>query len=120
MNEELLKKFCEDCINFCNSHNLGIYMILSHNEGMVHVNQFPQWSVLQHTNNDETVQLVHVENESPKSWFKRVEDTLHFLDNISTDCKETAELTFNLKDALETALNEVFDLEETGSSATVH
>lgn len=120
MNEEMLKEFCESCLDFCDTHKLGIYMVLAHKDGMVHVNKFPQWSVLQHSKNDETVQLVHVENEKPQSWFKRVEDTILFLDNLSTDCKETAELTFDLKDALETALNEAFSIEDAVSSATIH
>lgn len=107
MNEELLEAFCNTCVNFCDEHNLGIYMVLAHQEGLVHLNKLPNWSVLQYQDSDEQIKLVIDENEPAKQWFIRLNNTIDFLNELSKDSSSMAELSKDLKNLLESTLNEV-------------
>jgi hypothetical protein len=113
MNEELIKTFCDHCVEFCDSHNLGLYMVLSYKEGLVHLNKFPDWSVLQHSDERESIKLHHSEDDSPEEWFNKVHLTVEYLDALSKDSEEMSALSSNLKDSLVTVLTQVFSrLEE--------
>jgi hypothetical protein len=112
MNEELLEKFCNTCAEFCDTHELGIYMVLTHREGLVHLNKFPAWSVLQHVDSDEKIELTRDETELATEWFDRLQNTIVFLEEFSKDTSTMGKLSNNLKELLEVTLSEV--LEEHG------
>lgn len=108
MNEELIESFCKTCVDFCDKHNLGMYMVLAHQEGIVHLNKFPNWSVLQYQESEEQVKLIIDENEPAKQWFIRLNNTIDFLDELAKDSSSMSELSGNLKNLLESTLHEVF------------
>lgn len=109
MNEELLETFCKSCVDFCDTHGLGVYMVIAHKEGLVHLNKFPNWSVLQYKGAEEQVKLVIDEDETAKQWFLRLNNTIDFLEELSKDSSSMSELSSNLKNLLESTLHEVFE-----------
>jgi hypothetical protein len=109
MNEELLKTFCNTCVDFCDTHDLGVYMVIAHKEGLFHLNKFPNWSVLQYQENEEQVKLVIDKDEPAKQWFIRLNNTINFLEELSKDSSLMSELSSNLKNLLESTLHEVFE-----------
>lgn len=116
MNEELLEAFCKTCVDFCDAHDLGVYMVIAHQEGLVHLNKFPNWSVLQYQESDEQIKLMVDENEPAKQWFIRLNNTIDFLNELSKDSSLMSELSKNLKNLLESTLHEVFE----ASKVTTH
>ena len=109
MNEELLETFCKSCVDFCDTHDLGVYMVIAHKEGLIHLNKFPNWSVLQYQEEKEQIKLVIDENEPAKQWFIRLNNTIDFLEELSKDSSLMSELSSNLKNLLESTLHEVFE-----------
>ncbi len=84
-------------------------MVIAHKEGLVHLNKFPNWSVLQYQEPDEQIKLLIDQEEPAKEWFIRLHNTLEFLDELSKDSRLMSELSNNLKNLLESTLNEVFE-----------
>lgn len=113
MNEELLETFCKSCVDFCDTHDLGVYMVIAHKEGLVHLNKFPKWSVLQYQEAEEQVKLIFNEDEPAQQWFFRLNNTIDFLEELSKDSSAMSELSKNLKNLLESTLHEVFEESKT-------
>jgi len=109
MNEELLETFCKSCVTFCDTHDLGVYMVLVHKEGIVHLNKLPNWSVLQYQGPDDQIKLMMDEDEPAKQWFIRLSNTIDFLEELSKDTSSMSELSSNLKNLLESTMHEVLN-----------
>lgn len=108
MNEELLKTFCKSCVDFCNQNDLGVYMVIFHKEGYLHLNKFPNWSVLQYQESEENIKLIFDKDEPAEQWFIRLNNTIDFLDGLSKESSSMSELSKNLKNLLESTLEKVF------------
>lgn len=111
MNEDAIAEYCKDLILSCNEKNLGAFIVLIDDDGLVSVNRFPSWSVLQHSDKTDKIVLSKNESDTPQEWFHKCENTLHFLAALTERCLEMSEMCNTLRSALLEAIEESFGKE---------
>lgn len=119
MNEEELLKFSENLMDQCDKKDLGIAFVLATKDGILCVNHFPKWSVLQYDEELKRITLHKTAEDTPDSWFEKVNLTLSFLHAVSEHYDELGSLAGVLKNTLEDVLEDSFK-EETKQPNTIH
>lgn len=118
MNGVQVSSFCKKLISLCDEKNLGAFIVLIDDGGLITINHFPEWSVLQYSEESDKMALAKIDVDTPQEWFKKCENTLNFLTAVSEHSLETAESCNTLKSVLLKAIEKSFGKEKITQKVT--
>lgn len=111
MTDDELKEITTKIFNIALDKDLGIFMVLADEDGLMGGNQFPDWSILQYSaeldeDGDQKVEMQRIEDEDFEAWFDHIKRTILYLLALSEKLEEAAKISRHLGETILNTLKE--------------
>lgn len=111
MNNDELKEIITKISDLTSDKNLGIFMILTDEDGLIGKNQFPDWSILQYSDEldedgDQKVKMQSIKDKDFEAWFDRTKRTIFYLLSLAEKLEEAAKTSRHLGETIIDTLKE--------------
>lgn len=111
MNNDELKEIITKISDLTSDKNLGIFMVLTDEDGLIGKNQFPDWSILQYSDEldedgDQKIEMQSIKDKDFEAWFDRTKRTIFYLFSLAEKLEEASKISRHLGETIIDTLKE--------------